>query len=92
MNARLITDLAIQGTNLVNIFNEIMLGVTEVAPYSPSKTYTIGNLALHFNTTTNKYDLLQCNDNLITGVFDPLKWDLFENLLAPDGAIDGGEF
>jgi hypothetical protein len=92
MNKRLITDLSLQGTNLVNIFNEALFGTTEIAPHSPTKTYNTGNLVLYFNTVTNKYELVKCNSDLVTGVYNPSNWDTFPTVLQSDGSIDGGEF
>lgn len=91
MNVQLVKDLAVHGMNTVKILNDILLGLNEVRPYISTSTYNIDFLIIHFNSTTNKFELLRCKENGITGVYDDTKWEVFNPLLT-NGAIDCGEF
>ena len=92
MTTRFLTNLSKQGNNLVNVFNEILLGSTEIGVYDPSKTYAVGNVVLYYDVLLRKYVVLSCKTAGATGVFDELKWDPFDTIISADGTIDGGTF
>jgi hypothetical protein len=91
MEVRLIKDLASHGINTVKVLNDILLGSTDIRPYDQLQMYNTDDLVLYFNTLTHKFELLQCKEDGITGVFDPSKWDIYDPLLT-NGSLDCGEF
>lgn len=65
---------------LLNLLKEYIFGTKEIKLYNKNKTYQKGDLIMYTNTE-GKMEILQCNSNNVTGMYDSNLWD---NNIAAD--------
>jgi len=75
-----------------NVLNDLLLHDTKITVYEENKTYDTGNMIVAFNTSLNRYDIMEAIEDGVTGPFDILKWQSKAPLFQEDGSIDLGTF
>lgn len=59
---------------VLQLLSSYIFGDNDIQPYNPLNVYSRGSMILVFNTITNRFEILQCNDDNVTGPFNPSKW------------------
>jgi len=62
--------------NLLDILKSYIVGNTDIKEYTENKMYMKDELIIRLNQTTNKYEVLKCNSDNTTGVFNANSWTL----------------
>ena len=92
MDVRLVKDLSLHGTNVINVIDHILLGRAEIKIYDPTKVYDTGNMILYYNINTTQYEVKQSIADGVTGVYNDASWEIFPGVINSTGGIDCGSF
>ena len=58
----------------IQMLNSYIFGDKEILNYNENYIYNLGDFIKKINNETGEYEILQCNENNVTGAFNPSKW------------------